>query len=79
MNIQKPSFKVVGKNKRVLIKSDGLGNIAVGRYPDMTKKEKDAILSICKNLMQDNKNLQIDLDKITAFIEFKSDDDEFCS
>lgn len=72
-------LQIKDKKGRILLKINELGKIAVARFPDSTEKDKTHILNYCKAVMQDNDNVEADVEKVRKFINFESDDDEFCS
>lgn len=78
-DIKGSTLRLRGKDKRVLLQVSPDGKIAVARFPDMTEKEMNSVMSICKAMMQDNTDVQMDMDKLKKFLTFESDEDEFCS
>lgn len=72
-------LQIKDKKGRIVLKINEFGKIAIARFPDITEKEKNNLLKICEAIIQDNTNFKSDMEKIKAFINFESDDDEFCS
>lgn len=77
--IKGSTLRIRGKDKRVLLQISPDGKIAVARFPDMSEKEMNSVVSICKSMMQDNTDINLDIEKLKKFLTFESDEDEFCS
>lgn len=80
-NIQPPLSETIIKDKqgRVLIHISNTGRVAVARHTNVSDKFRENVMKLCRGILEDNQNLEMDLEKIRKFIYFESDDDEFCS
>ena len=64
---------------RVLMQISTLGKVAFSRFPDMTQETKSKLLSLCAAVMVDNACPESDVKRVQDFLDFKSEENEFCS
>jgi hypothetical protein len=61
------------EKNREIMKINRESKMAIARYPDMSPKIKDFIVHVYSELTGKNK------DAVINFLEFKSDENEFCA
>ena len=64
---------------RILMRINETGKIAFARFPDMPTETKQKLLDLCAAVLVDNNNPQEDLNKIKDFLDFRGEENEFCS
>lgn len=77
MNLSRLSVK--DSHGRILMRINETGKIAFARFSDMSDETKKKLLDLCAAVLVDNNNPQEDLDKIKDFLDFKGEENEFCS
>ena len=66
------SYVIKDEKKRVIFKFQN-GHIAIARYPDMTDKCKEYLIGVCLQVTEWEEV------KVKDFLNYKSENNEFCS